>query len=250
MFHFRQFLLSAAALFILGFVPTSILAQTAGPVLFYSDLTDGPRTGGENGKGAYVCVYGRNFGSAQGTSTITVGGVAVASYPVWGDGNAPARGDSKACFQLGNSVPTGSQTIQMTTSAGASNTLPFTVRPDAADAIYCVSDVALPSGSTAPSDSNTGHFGSCWATVNKALQSTMPSGAIYYLHNVTGVGWAGNYNAGWLPSVSGTLNAMNAVVGYPGSTATLGSAAVGWQNGNYAYGVKLNPGNDERTLYT
>ena len=105
-------------------------------MLFYSDLTDGPRTGGENGKGAYVCVYGRNFGSTRGSSIISVGGTRVDNYPVWGDGIAPARGDSKACFQLGNSVPTGAQTIRMTVAGVKSNTLPLYVRTDGADSIY------------------------------------------------------------------------------------------------------------------
>jgi len=236
MLQFKKSLITAAVLVISGVIPALAVAQTPGPVLFYSDLTDGPRTGGENNNGAYVCVYGRNFGSARGASTITIGGVAVTNYPVWGDSNAPARGDSKACFQLGNSVPTGSQSIQMTTSAGTSNTVPFYVRPDASDAIYCVSDIALPSGSKTPSDSNSGHFGACWATMEGARYGiyTLASPIVYF-HNITAT-----YSASCAPFVwceysvfKGTKNANIGLIVYPGSQATVGTLTYSAQTNGF-----------------
>lgn len=221
----------AIVLFVLA--PVSLLAQ-AKPVLFYSDLTDGPRTGGEKNKGAYVCVFGRNFGTAQDSSVITVGSVRVDNYPVWGDANAPARGDSKACFQLGTGVPTGAQQVQMTVNGETSNSIPFYVREDSgADAIYCVSDVALPVGTgRPPSDNNNGHFGGgtgagCFSTVARAWTATsnIPS-AIVYLHNITDQVGAANACSGfvWCAGRSGTdANHMGAIASYPGAPSTLGN---------------------------
>ena len=47
------------------------------PVIFYSDLTSGPNTGGQNNQGVFVTIWGNNFGSSQGSSSITVGGGAL-----------------------------------------------------------------------------------------------------------------------------------------------------------------------------
>ena len=47
-------------LFILAFYS---FVFAAAPVIFYSDLESGPKTGGENNKGAYVTVFGKNFGA-------------------------------------------------------------------------------------------------------------------------------------------------------------------------------------------
>ena len=42
------------------------LAYAASPVVFFSDLTSGPKTGGQNNKGAFVTIVGKNFGATQG----------------------------------------------------------------------------------------------------------------------------------------------------------------------------------------
>src|SRR6476646_6620746 len=46
-------------------------APIAGLMIFYSDLTSGPNSGGENDKGAYVTIWGNGFGASQGGSTVT-----------------------------------------------------------------------------------------------------------------------------------------------------------------------------------
>jgi hypothetical protein len=61
------------------------LAQA--PALFFSDLTCGPATGGENGNGVYVTIYGERFGASQGSSTVTLNGSSSALRVVnWGAG--------------------------------------------------------------------------------------------------------------------------------------------------------------------
>jgi len=49
-------------------------AQQSAPALFFTDLTNGPNTGGETVSGfsgVYVTLYGNFFGTTQGTSTVT-----------------------------------------------------------------------------------------------------------------------------------------------------------------------------------
>lgn len=57
------------------------------PVIYYTDITDGPNTGGENGNGAILTVCGQWFGATQGTSKITIGGGTPAVYLQWGANN-------------------------------------------------------------------------------------------------------------------------------------------------------------------
>lgn len=193
-------------------------AHAAAPVLFYSDLTDGPRTGGENAKGAYVCVYGRNFGASRGGSTISIGGTDVDNYPVWGSGNAPARSDDKACFQLGTSVPTGAQSIVMTVDGTPSNALAFYVRADASDVIYCAA--------TDGNDSNDGHFSTngeggtgCYLQPKNAMFFSADSSIVY----ISGLANSPMSGGSYMTIVhSGAPNAIWALVGYPGASNTVG----------------------------
>src|ERR1051326_8442705 len=113
-------------------------AQSAPPRIFYSDLESGPNTGGQNNKGVWVTIWGKNFGSTQGTSTVTIGGGAADNYPLWSDG--------KIIFQLGPNAVTGSIVVNVP-NAGSSNGLPFTVRPGN---IFFVA--------TTGNDANTGIF--------------------------------------------------------------------------------------------
>ena len=60
----------------------AIAQPTSAPLVLYTDVASGPNSGGENGKGAYLCVFGKNFSSSGfGTRTkVTIGGAEVASY--------------------------------------------------------------------------------------------------------------------------------------------------------------------------
>ncbi len=199
--------LFALTLSILTSFVSTASAQAATPHISYSDLISGPNTGGESNFGAYVTVYGKNFGATQGSSTVTVGGGAAVKYPIWTD--------TKVTFQLGATAGTGN--IQVNTSAGASNGVPFTVR---AGNIYFVS--------TSGNDANTGAFASPWNTLLKA-RNTMQSGdTVYAMNGVSqssddGEGWNADFTlrAEWC-SASGP---PRAIVAYPGATATIGNAS-------------------------
>jgi hypothetical protein len=200
----NRFLPTASrAIVTLGLCCGIAVAQPPAPRVFFSDLVSGPNTGGQNNKGAFVTIWGKNFGATQGTSSVRVGGGPVDNYPVWTD--------TKISFQLGSSAATGNITVS--TSSGASNGVPFTVR---SGNIYFVS--------TAGNDSNSGSFASPWATILKA-KNTIAAGDIAYIRNGVTQTTVDDYNGAVAIARGGTAASPCALVGYPGETATIGTAS-------------------------
>ena len=68
-------------------------SPTVGVALFFSDLTSGPNSGGQDDKGAFVTIWGNGFGDTRGTSAVTIGAGAADNYPIWTN--------TKITFQLG-----------------------------------------------------------------------------------------------------------------------------------------------------
>ncbi len=194
-------------------LPDSAVPARGGPHLFFTDIVSGPASGGQNGQGAFVTVYGNDFGAAQGGSTVTIGGAPVDSYPVWTS--------TKITFQLGAAALTGDIVVH-DASGGASNALPFTVR---AGNVYFVS-------STGSDDAN-GTFAHPWATIPKA-KNTIAAGDIAYIGASAGdsvsqttVDPSSAYNCALGMSVndgsnSGTAGLPKALVVYPGAAALIG----------------------------
>ena len=63
--------------------PSSGSSSASVPVILYTDALSGPITGGENNKGAYLSIFGYNFGSSAdlGTNTkVYIGGAEVDNY--------------------------------------------------------------------------------------------------------------------------------------------------------------------------
>src|SRR5499427_6874450 len=118
----------------------------ASPVLYFTDLASGPRSGNKdtsrgqiaNQDGALVTVWGQNLGTSQGTSTITLGGVAPAAIYYWGNATAPNCGAATLfnayqklqciIFQVNHATAPGAQNIVVTVGGVATNALSFTVR--------------------------------------------------------------------------------------------------------------------------
>src|ERR1044071_4422714 len=54
------------------------------PIIFYTDFVAGPLIGGENGKGCYLSIFGKNFGNfadyVNGTNHVFIGGSEVDNY--------------------------------------------------------------------------------------------------------------------------------------------------------------------------
>jgi hypothetical protein len=206
------------------FSAMSLIAQAQQPHIFFSDIESGPNVGGQNGNGSFVTIWGKGFGATQGTSTITVGGGAVAAYPVWSDG--------KITFQLGSGATTGNIVVNAAGS-GASNGLPFTVR---AGNIFFVA--------TTGSDTAAGSFAAPWKTILKA-KNTIAPGDIAYIENGVSQTTEDDFTA-YISmdnngaSNSGTAAAPKALVAYPNATVTIGVA------GGLHYGIRTpNIGTDE-----
>jgi hypothetical protein len=107
------------------------VAFSAAPVLFFSDLTWGPKTGweGSSTKGAAVTVWGKNFGSPRGSSYITVNGAQLindSDYAEW-DAIGPARALERITFWLNSTCQDGNGSISVTVGGVTSNTLPFNI---------------------------------------------------------------------------------------------------------------------------
>lgn len=219
----------AIALFIVTvFISSGASAQTAPPRVFFTDLTSGPNTGGENNNGTILTIYGRNFGALRGTSTVTVGGGSVGTYLLWG-GKSKA-GSTAAQLEMisvaiGANAKTG--TVVVTTGAGSStceDTLDgcqFTVRTGN---LWCVS--------LSGNDSSAGTFPSnCWRSVAKA-RSALAAGDIAYVQNGVNQTSVDNYNADLAITGNNCTSARPcALVAYPGAVSTIGTPTA-------SYGVR------------
>ena len=107
------------------------------PVLLYSDLVAGPKSGWsktEPDKGTVVTVWGRNLGDSKSgpdiDSYITVGGISLTTLnnyaEEWGE-EKPIPGIQKISFWLTNDMPTGPVDITVTVNGITSNKLPFRI---------------------------------------------------------------------------------------------------------------------------
>jgi hypothetical protein len=195
-------------------------AQTPPPALFFSDLDSGPNSGGESVSGyagAYVTLYGNFFGTAQGTSTVTWNGLnclrvlpSTGSYTGWG---MTYFWYQKIVVQLSSSCTAGAGNFVVTTSAGTSNGIPFTVR---SGNIYFVA-------ATGNDSTGTGTISSPWATTRHCV-TTMAAGGTCYINGVTETDSTGYTAVLVLNGLGGTSAGNSALVAYPGSTPVLGTA--------------------------
>jgi|GEM_PF-317452 len=211
-------------LFLLISLFAPALSFAATPVIFFSDMTDGPTSGWEGSStiGAAVSIWGLNLGSSRGSATVNVCGVTLnndADFAEWGATTNPqtARGLQRITFWLKSNMTTGAGTISVTTSNGTSQSLPFYCSPLGTNKIYFVS----PSGS----DTNAGTTtASPWASFTK-VRLTLATGDIAYFRNGVWTADDGNgavvrFSAG--NHQNGIANKSIAVASYPGEVAQLG----------------------------
>lgn len=74
--------------FLAAFLPTSSSGHV--PVVLYTDILSGPTKGGENGKGTYLSIFGKNLGAAasRNATKVFIGGAEVENYRYLG----PSKG--------------------------------------------------------------------------------------------------------------------------------------------------------------
>ena len=184
-------------------------AQSTAPVLFYSDIDSGPRSGGEGGRdGAFICVYGEHFGSNRESSVISIGGTQAVNYKLWVDPGEPYQPGhyAKACAQVNNVTPDGKSQLTLTTAQGKSNPLPFTVR---AGKVFFVS----PHGGDITGDGSSEHP---WQTI-KRCKSRMSAGDICYIRDGMKVTANESYGTALVLDSSGESGKPKALVAYPGA---------------------------------
>jgi len=207
---------------VLFLVPPLSLAAQGPPRIFFSDLESGPNIGGQKNLGAWVTIWGKGFGVERGASTVKIGSGAAADYPIWTD--------TKITFQLGPAAKTGDIVVHVRAAGertrsepaprsgnGASNGLPFTVRPGK---IYFVA--------VNGSDWRNGSFQSPWKTIVHA-KNRMSAGDVTYIK--AGVAQTSEDNFTAYLSMdrdgggnSGKAGAPKALVAYPGARVTIGKA--------------------------
>ncbi|MDQ1284583.1 MAG: hypothetical protein QG620_931 [Patescibacteria group bacterium] len=196
------------AVLFFGIFGLANFSHAASPVLFYSDITSGPNSGGQNDKGVFATVWGKGFGDNQDDSHITVGGGLVDNYPEWSD--------TKICFQLGSEAATGD--IVVVVGGISSNGLPFTVRTGN---IYFISS----------DGSGDGSHDAPMSPTNFCNVIKTNKGSIGYFRAGT---YTGEYaHAGWHAMFtleaghSGLMGQENAFIAYPGEIVTLSHVGEG-----------------------
>lgn len=191
-----------------GGTPLPAPISGTSPHVLFTDMDSGPNSGGENNNGTWLTIYGNNFGASQGSSSVTIGGGAVAAVKFWTG--------TKIAVQLGAAAKTGA--VVVTVNGVASNSsVTFTVR---AGNIRCVS--------TSGSDSSNGLWPNCQKTVPAAVHSSaLVAGDIIYIRaGVTATGSdpiEGNGCNICISDTGGTAGNPIALSAYPGETVTLGS---------------------------
>lgn len=233
--------------FIAAFVLMSVLitftvdSYALESVLYFSDITSGPKTGNTDGKGngAIVSVWGVNLGASQGASKIYVGGVPASYIYYWG--NADTKGASGPAdlysyhkmqtisFAVSSSAVDGAGEIYAVVDGKKTNSLPFTVR---SGKIHFVKTTG------ADSTSSTGAWTSPFKTLSYAALGTgnlggggkvAPGDIIYATDGVT--------ESSGLPIkyIMGTAAMPLAIVAYPGAAVqVLGPSGWGIGNHNHA----------------
>ena len=208
---------------------SAVTIQTPAPVIFFIDLTSGPNSGGESVSGvagAYVTIYGNNFGAAQGSSTITWNGLTCLRVVSWGQ---QWQWYQKIVAQLGSSCTPGTGNFVVTVNGQASTSdtshgdtgAAFTVR--STGNIYCVS--------TSGNNSNSGKFPNCWSSIPYAVHGgTTVAGDIIYVENGVQQTTQDTYSASvaLINSGGGTASMPLALVAYPGATVTVGSSTTNY----------------------
>ncbi len=216
MFRTIELVVLLSALFLLG--PSSPPMPVSAPHIFCSDLVSGPNSGGEEDKGAFITILGKGFGANRGDSSITVGGGAADNYPAWSD--------SRVKFQLGPAARTGEIVVHV--AGGASNGVPFTVRPGR---IFFVA----PNGS----DSSNGSFKHPWKTLIKVKRSMSPGDITYAMDGVSQT-TLDDYSSSLSIFTGGTAEKPVALVAYPGATVTIGATS-GPASGIRVANLKIEP---------
>ena len=192
--------------------------SSSAPRIAYTDINVASGSGGDQGHGAFVRIFGVGFGATQGSSTLTMGGgnmVTSCTQCSWSD--------TQIIAQVGSSAVTGNIVV---TNGSTSNGVPFTV----ATTNYVF---VSPSGNDS---TGTGSFAAPYATWRKAFNSVtgtdnnnVTTNTILYF--MPGFAQTTDDGRGYSATAATDLGGSSAtkqlqLVAYPGGTATFGSTSV------------------------
>ena len=203
---------------ILSLLSCCSLAFAAAPTLYFSDLTDGPKTGwnGSATQGAAVTIWGKNFGSSRGTSHVTVGGVNLTNgsdYAEWGVSTNNARGMERITFWLNNNCANGAGIISVTVGGVTSNTAPFYVRT--------TGNIRFVDHTNGLNTNNGQADTAAWKTLGKARTSMIGGDIVYIRAGTYDEIDADNRLLLLTGGIAGSNNNYTAFIGYPGELPVL-----------------------------
>lgn len=205
-----------------------VAAQSSGPVLFFSDLTSGARTGNSDASGgrtpgqdgAIVTLWGRNLGSTPGNAQVFCNGAAAASYYFSGAATQPANLAAyhqmqMITFQVSHQAQVGPGEIYVIADGQRSNPLAFTVRPGGIHYVM----------TTGNDEAGTGSWTQPWRTIMKAVDM-IAAGDIAYIGD--GVNETNETDAGAAVNLrsDGTAGKPKALVVYPGAESQVGNRTI------------------------
>jgi hypothetical protein len=172
------------------------------PRIFFTDVESGPVTGGPNNMGVPISIFGKGFGAERRNSRVTIGGVEVASYVVWGVSNAHNKALDLIVVQPGPKVEAGPIVVSVN---GDSSNSDFSFIANNGHVLYVATNGADSSGCSQSSP--------C-ATILHTIQAMKPGD--------TALVRGGKYAEGeiWVrASSSGTAKQAKVVKNYPGEEA-------------------------------
>lgn len=202
--------------FLFGVIPNFSHAAPV-PVLNFSDIESGPKTGNTDGvgSGAIITIWGNYLGATQGASKIYVGNVEATAIYYWknADGQLPGgpadlytyHKMQEISFAIPAGAPDGASTIKVVVNGTETNTLPFTVR---SGNIYFVK-------SGGDDSTGNGSWSNPWATLQSVFDGgngKISAGDIVY---TAGVGSVAGINVGVNQRILGTINNPISLIAYP-----------------------------------
>ncbi len=214
----------------------SILLFSNKPVLLFSDIDSGPKSGwseAEPEKGVSVSIWGSGFGENRGTSYVTVNGTSInasENYAAWGE-YWPTEHFQRITFWLNDQMMDGSGDITVTVDGAESNPLPFTIREGA---IYFITENNPGGNGTIKNPYEASNSRYSWV-------DNMQPGDIYYFRDSDV--YDGEYNGGnsviWIRNSepSGTETLPIALLGFPGEQPEI---AVPTVDVNHSNGIRLS----------
>jgi len=200
-------------------------AQTADPVLYFSDITSGPKLGNSDASsgrvagldGAIVTIWGVNLGASRGDSKVVCNGADAASYYYWGDATAPSNMHAyhkmqMISFQVSHLARDGAGEISVTVNGRQSNSLSYTIRSGNICFVKTRGD----------DNSGNGSWTQPWKSIAKAV-ATIAAGDIAYIGDGVDATMETDFSAAINLGSSGTADNPKALVVYPGATSRVGN---------------------------